>query len=248
MRRLGKLWKPAASNKDSFYGSIRNITGYAPKNVTLFERVFTHRSMEKVDDQGNKINYERLEFLGDAVLGALIGAYLYKTLPDADEGALTQMRSKIVRRDFLNHVGKSLGLYPLLSSKVEKERYGEDIHGNLLEALVGAVFVDAGFRRCSLFVSRKVIEPYVDVAQLEGKVLSHKSLLVNWFQQQKKDFLFDVFEDSGAQSAPQYKARLSLEGTVIASARGASKKKAMEKVSQRAFFKLKDKMNKKLLE
>lgn len=244
MTRLSKLWNSAASSKDSFHISIRDIIGYNPKNIALFERVFTHRSMEKVDNLGNKINYERLEFLGDAVLGALIGAYLYKTLPGADEGALTQMRSKIVRREFLNHVGKSLSLYPLLSSKVEKERYGEDIHGNLLEALVGAVFVDAGFRRCSLFVSKKVIAPYVDLEKLKGKVLSHKSLLVNWFQQQKKDFLFDVFEDSGAQSAPQYKARLSVDGKVIASARGVSKKKAMEKVSQRAFFKLKDKMNK----
>ena len=242
MARLGKLWKPTAAQKNPLYHSIRDITGYTPKNIALFERVFTHRSMEKVDGLGNKINYERLEFLGDALLGALIGAHLYKTLPDADEGALTQMRSKIVRRAFLNHIGKSLCLYPLLQSKVEKERYGDDIHGNLLEALVGAVYVDAGFRRCSLFVTKKVITPYVDVAQLEGKILSHKSLLVNWFQQQKIDFVFDVFEDSGAQTTPHYKAKLSLNGKVVATARGASKKKAMEKVSQRAYFKLKDKM------
>jgi ribonuclease-3 len=242
MKKLGHLWKPASAQKEPFYTNIRNITGYRPKDITLYERVFTHRSLEKIDEDGNKINYERLEFLGDALLGALIGAHLYNTLPKADEGVLTQMRSKIVRRDFLNHVGKALQLYPMLQSNVGKDKYGDDIHGNLLEALVGAVFIDAGFRKCSLFVNKKVIGPYVDLAHLKGKVLSHKSLLVNWFQQQKKDFLFDVYEDSGALAAPHYKSKLLVNGKVIATARGSSKKKAMEKVSQRAYFKLKDKI------
>ena len=118
----------------SFKQTISEIIGYTPKKIYLFERVFTHRSLEKVDDDGRKINYERLEFLGDAVLGTIIGNYLFTKMPDADEGTLTQMRSKIVRREFLNRVGKSLDLYPLLQSRTEKDHYGDDIHGNIFEA------------------------------------------------------------------------------------------------------------------
>ena len=120
-------------------------------------------------------------------------------MPDADEGGLTQMRSKIVRREFLNRIGKSLELYPLLQSKVEKDRYGDDIHGNIFEALVGAVFVDVGFSKCESFVKTKVIDPYVDLDAFEDRVISYKGVLVNWFQRQNMNYQFDVFEDSGAQ-------------------------------------------------
>ena len=226
----------------SFKQTIADIIGYSPKNIVLFERVFTHRSLEKVGEDGRKINYERLEFLGDAVLGTIIGNYLFSQMPDADEGDLTQMRSKIVRREFLNHIGKSLGLYPLLQSKVEKDRYGDDIHGNIFEALVGAVFVDVGFSKCQSFVKTKVIEPYVDLAAFEDRVISYKGVLVNWFQQQKMTYRFDVFEDSGANKSLVFKAKLFVNNDLVASARGSNKKKAAEKVSKRAYFKFADRI------
>ena len=141
----------------SFKQTISEIIGYTPKKIYLFERVFTHRSLEKVDDDGRKINYERLEFLGDAVLGTIIGNYLFTKMPDADEGTLTQMRSKIVRREFLNRVGKSLDLYPLLQSRTEKNHYGDDIHGNIFEALIGAIYLDKGYNYCNKFIYDKVI-------------------------------------------------------------------------------------------
>ena len=220
----------------SFQQTISKIIGYPPKKIYLFERVFTHRSLEKTDGDGRKINYERLEFLGDAVLGTIVGNYLYTKMPNADEGTLTQMRSKIVRRDFLNHVGKSLKLYPLLQSRVDKEHYGDDVHGNVFEALVGAVFVDGGFIKCRSFVETKVIDPYVDLEDLKTKVVSYKGTLVNWFQKQKKTYRFDVFEDAGADRL-MFKARLFVDNKRIASARASNKKKATEKVSRRAYFK-----------
>ena len=226
----------------SFKQTIAGIIGYSPKNLLLFERVFTHRSLEKVGDDGRRINYERLEFLGDAVLGAIIGNYLFSQMPNADEGDLTQMRSKIVRREFLNHIGKSLGLYPLLQSKVNKDRYGDDIHGNIFEALVGAVFVDVGFLKCQYFVETKVIEPYVDLAAFEDRVISYKGVLVNWFQQQKMTYQFDVFEDSGANKSLVFKAKLFVNNDLVASARASNKKKAAEKVSKRAYFKFADRI------
>ena len=227
----------------SFKQAITDIIGYTPKNLVIFESVFTHRSLEKVGEDGRKINYERLEFLGDAVLGAVIGNYLFSQMPNADEGDLTQMRSKIVRREFLNHVGKSLGLYLLLRSKVDKGRYGDNIHGNIFEALVGAVFIDVGFSKCQSFVKTKVIEPYVDLKAFEGRVISYKGFLVNWFQQQKMTYRFDVFEDSGANKPPIFKAKLFVDGDLIASARESNKKKATEKVSKRAYYKFTDRIS-----
>ena len=228
----------------SFKQTISEIIGYTPKKIYLFERVFTHRSLEKVGDDGRKINYERLEFLGDAVLGTIIGNYLFLKMPDADEGTLTQMRSKIVRREFLNHVGKSLDLYPLLRSRTEKNHYGDDIHGNVFEALVGAVFVDGGFLKCRSFVETKVIQPYIDLGDLKGRVVSYKGALVNWFQKQKMTYEYDVFEDSGA-SKLMFKAKLFVNNKLVASARASNKKKAAEKVSKRAYFKFADQMQEK---
>ena len=228
----------------SFKQTISEIIGYTPKKIYLFERVFTHRSLEKVDDDGRKINYERLEFLGDAVLGTIIGDYLFTKMPDADEGTLTQMRSKIVRREFLNRVGKSLDLYPLLQSRTEKNHYGDDIHGNIFEALVGAVFVDGGFLKCRSFVETKIIEPYIDLDDLKGRVVSYKGTLVNWFQKQKMTYEYDVFEDSGANKL-MFKAKLFVDKTLVASARASNKKKAAEKVSKRAYFKFADQMQEK---
>ena len=228
----------------SFKQTISEIIGYTPKKIYLFERVFTHRSLEKVDDDGRKINYERLEFLGDAVLGTIIGNYLFTKMPDADEGTLTQMRSKIVRREFLNRVGKSLDLYPLLQSRTEKNHYGDDIHGNIFEALVGAVFVDGGFLKCRSFVETKIIEPYIDLDNLKGRVVSYKGTLVNWFQKQKMTYEYDVFEDSGANKL-MFKAKLFVDKTLVASARASNKKKAAEKVSKRAYFKFANQMQEK---
>ena len=227
----------------SFKQTIADIIGYPPKNLVLFERVFIHRSLKKVGEDGRKINYERLEFLGDAVLGAIIGNYLFSQMLDADEGGLTQMRSKIVRREFLNHIGKSLGLYLLLQSKVDKDRYGDDIHGNIFEALVGAVFVDVGFSKCQSFVKTKVIDPYVDLAAFEDRVISYKGVLVNWFQQQKMTYRFDIFEDSGANKSLVFKAKLFVNNDLIASARASNKKKAAEKVSKRAYFKFAERIS-----
>jgi len=227
---------------NSFKQSVAGIIGYPPKNLILFESVFTHRSLEKLGKDGRKINYERLEFLGDAVLGTIIGNYIFSKMPNADEGDLSQMRSKIVRREFLNHIGKSLGLYCLLQSKVDRDRYGDDIHGNIFEALVGAVFVDVGFSKCQYFVETKVIDPYVDLGVFKDKVISYKGVLVNWFQQQKMTYRFNVFEDSGANKSLVFKAKLFVNNILVASARASNKKKAAEKVSKRAYFKFADRI------
>ena len=185
-----------------------------------------------------------MEFLGDAALGTIIANYLFTKMPDVNEGTLTEMRSKIVRREFLNSVGKSLNLYPLLRSRIGKNHYSDNIHGNIFEALVGAVFVDGGFLKCRSFVETKVIHPYVDLDDLKSRVISYKGTLVNWFQKQKMTYEYEVFEDSGANKL-MFKAKLFVDKKLVASARASNKKKAAEKVSKRAYFKFADQMQEK---
>lgn len=189
------------------------------------------------------MNYERLEFLGDSMLGTIISHHLYNEVPEGDEGYLTKMRSKIVSRKHLNELGKDLGLIGYVESRIPKSHFGENIHGNVFEALVGAIYLDRGYRYCEKFINERVIEPYVDIEQLEGKVISYKSLVIEWCQKQKKSFDFNVYEDTGNDALKHFAVKLSIDNKIMAKARATSKKKAEEKASKRAFFALQDKMN-----
>ncbi|MCR5861244.1 ribonuclease III [Flavobacterium sp. J372] len=228
-----------------FFDEMRKILGFDPVNLELYRRAFTHRSSNKLDENGHPINYERLEFLGDAMLGSVIAAHLYSEVPTGDEGYLTKMRSKIVSREHLNELGRDLNLITKVESKVSAQHFGENIHGNLFEALIGAIYLDKGFSHCETFIRNKVIIPYVDIPKLEGKVISYKSLVIEWCQKNKKPFNYEVFEDNGNEGQKHFGVKLSIEGKVIAKARATSKKKAEEKASQRAYFAFQEKINKK---
>jgi ribonuclease-3 len=235
---LKRFLRANSSNKhDPLFQVVKKITGFSPVDLSLYKRVFTHSSMEMTDSKGKKINYERLEFLGDSVLNTIVAAHLFESLPQNNEGSLSLMRSKIVRRDFLNKIGEQLGLVDYLSSNVQAKNYGQNVHGNLFEALVGALYIDLGFERCSQFVFNKMILPFVDLEKLEFMVLSYKSLLVDWFQKKNKQYAFDVTLDNGAEYVNHYKARLIINGKTVAKARAKSKKRAIEKVSKRAYYK-----------
>ena len=192
--------------------------------------------MNKLDENGNAINYERLEFMGDAMLGSVIAAHLFNKVPTGDEGYLTKMRSKIVSREHLNELGKDLNLIQFLESKVTNQNFGENIHGNLFEAFIGAIYLDRGFVYCEKFIHKKVIKPYVDIDKLEGKVISYKSLVIEWCQKEKIQFHYDIYEDDDAGKLKYFAVKLSLDGKVIAKARATSKKKAEEIASKRAYF------------
>ena len=190
------------------------------------------------------MNYERLEFLGDAMLGTIISKHLYNEVPQGDEGYLTKMRSKIVSREHLNELGKDFDLIKYVESRIPKTHFGDNIHGNVFEALVGAIYLDRGYVYCEKFIHDRVIVPYVDIEQLEGKVISYKSLVIEWCQKQKKTFNYNVYEDTGNDTLKHFAVKLSIGNHVVAKARATSKKKAEERASKRAYFALQDKMKK----
>ncbi|POS00970.1 ribonuclease III [Flavobacterium croceum] len=229
----------------NFFIEVKKILGFEPINIENYKKAFTHRSSNKVDNLGYALNYERLEFLGDAMLGSVIASHLYKEVPNGDEGYLTKMRSKIVSREHLNELGKDLNLVKLVESKVPTQHFGENIHGNIFEALVGAIYLDRGYGFCEQFIHQKVIEPYVDIERLEGKVISYKSLLIEWCQKEKKHFNYDVFDDNGNDGQKYFGVKLNIDGKTVAKARATSKKKAEEIASKRAYFVFQEKINSK---
>jgi len=236
MKNIRNIFSKSKENKGEFFFTISEIIGYKPKTIKQFKTAFTHRSMNIKNNKGHIINYERLEFLGDAMLSAVIANHLYIEVPTGDEGYLTKMRSKIVSREHLNELGRDLKLIKLVESKIPKGQFGDNIHGNLFESLVGAIFLDGGYKACEKFIYKRVIDPYVDIEKLEGKVISYKSLLIEWCQKEKKSFDYNVYEDTGNDNIRHFSVKLSINKKIVSKARATSKKKAEEKASKRAFF------------
>lgn len=228
--------KSPTNNSGIFCSAISSIIGYKSKNILLFETAFTHRSLNKVTITGSALNYERLEFLGDAILGSVIAAFLYNNAPKGDEGYLTQMRSKIVNRSYLNSIGKNLQLIKLVKTKANISHFGDNINGNLLEALIGAIYIDKGFTACEKFIYKNILIDFKDLEHLENKISSYKSLFIEYCQKNKFAFNFKYCEDTGKDSVKHFTIKLYLDERLIASARATSKKKAEEKAAKRAFF------------
>lgn len=246
MRILRKIFSKSRSKENGiFFNSIAKILGFDPINLGFYSKAFTHRSSNRIDTAGNPVSYERLEFLGDAMLSAVIAAHLFNEVPTGDEGYLTKMRSKIVSREHLNELGKDLNLIQFIESKVPVQHFGENIHGNIFESLIGAIYLDKGYDACEKFIQKRVIEPYVNISRLEGKVISYKSLIIEWCQKEKKTFHYDIYEDNAMDGQRLFGVKLSIDDKVIAKARATSKKKAEEKASQRAYFAFQEKMDRK---
>jgi len=236
MNFIRKIMKPLSKKDEQFYAEIKTLLGFSPHNLNLYRKAFVHRSIKELDATGNPRNYERLEFLGDAMLDAVIASYLFKKVPSGNEGYLTQMRSKIVSREHLNELGKDLDLIRYVKSNVSRSKFGENINGNIFEALIGAIYLDRGYKYCKKFVSKVVIKPYVNIEKLEGKVTSYKSLFIEWCQKEKKKFEFEVYDDTGNDIVRHFSVKLFLEDKIVGKGRATSKKKAEEVAAKRAYF------------
>lgn len=244
MSIIKKIFKTSRSPEDGiFFDKLEKILGFKPGNLEFYKKAFTHRSMNKIDEKGYPVNYERLEFLGDAMLGSVIAAHLFNKVPTGDEGYLTKMRSKIVSREHLNELGKDFNLIQFVESKVSPQHFGENVHGNIFEAFIGAIYLDKGFVYCEKFIHKKVIKPYVDIDRLEGKVISYKSLLIEWCQKEKRSFNYEVYDDNGTGTQKYFGVKLHIDGKTVAKARATSKKKAEEIASKRAYFVFQEKID-----
>ena len=239
MSFVRKILNSRSENNGNFFLTFLEKTlGYKPKDISFYTKAFIHRSLNKKDEEGNPISYERLEFLGDVMLSAVISEYLFQAVPTGDEGYLTKMRSKVVSREHLNELGKDLKLTKFIESNIPEENLSDNIYGNVFEALVGAIYLDKGFEYCRKFISKRVIDPYVDIEKLEGKVISYKSLIIEWCQKERKKFRFEVYEDDGNDEVKHFAVKFYVDDQVMAKARETSKKRAEERAAKRAYFSL----------
>ncbi|MFW6222248.1 MAG: ribonuclease III [Bacteroidota bacterium] len=218
-----------------FGKKIKGILGYTPRNFRLFETALIHRSASIRLKEGILVNNERLEYLGDAILSAVVAQHLYLRYPDEDEGFLTEMRSKIVNRDTLNRLATQLGLDELIVSKVT-DTSSQNFKGDAFEALIGALYIDKGFVATKHFVSRVLFDKLINVDQLLQTETNFKSKIIEWSQKTKQDISFESFEDetNNSRTSPVFIAHLMVLDKVIGTGRGHSKKEAEQKAAKEA--------------
>jgi ribonuclease-3 len=223
-----------------FIKRIKDLTGFKPKDISIYKVAFTHKSANKKDENGKKINYERLEFLGDALLDASVTSFLFHHLPSSAEGELTQMRSKIVSRKHLNKIGEDLNLISFAKHPNSKRKFSYNAHGDFFEALIAAIYLDRGYITMDKFIQKKMIAKYVNLKELMGKITSYKSLFIEWCQKNQKKYEYQSFEDTGNSRYKHFGVKLFVNEVVVGKARAKSKKEAEEIASRRAYYKFQD--------
>jgi len=210
----------------------RQVLGITPGDLPLYRQALRHVSAV-AEDRPDLPDNERLEFLGDAVLDAIIGGLLFNTYPDKGEGFLTRMRSKLVSRTQLNTLAKHIHIERVLESNLARS-HESSVPGNALEALIGAIFLDKGFERTRKVVV-KLIHQHFDLKEIEKEDKDGKSRLLEWGQKRRKKVEFVVREEHGGPRGRIYVAEVLISGDLKGTGRGVSKKSAEQEAAQSAF-------------
>jgi ribonuclease-3 len=221
-----------------FYGLLFDLLGFYPNNPDLYELAFIHKSAS-IPKHGYSMNNERLEYLGDAILGAVIADILYKYFPNKDEGFLTQLRSKIVSRESLNKLAIKIGLDNHVISNVNMNN-NKHIHGDAFEALIGAIYLDQGYQKTRVFIEDQIFKKYIDLEEVVTIETNFKSKLIEWAQKNKKDVYFDTQEDGIDKSLrlPLFISEVEVEEVKMGKGIGTSKKEAQQKAAREALMRI----------
>lgn len=230
---LKALFKSSSSERKNFAKNIKDIVGYKPGDVFLYEKALVHKSAVHDNSTNYEESNERMEFLGDAILGAIVADYLYQVFPNRDEGFLTKMRSKIVSRQSLNSLAQKIGLDGLIIAKLDKNSKTESIFGNAFEALIGAIYLDKGTKACEKFILNKIIKPYISLDRLENEETNFKSRVIEWAQKEKQELTFEISNEYGEGRGKEFEAVIKLEGIAKATGRDRSKKRAEQNAAEK---------------
>ncbi len=211
---------------------MTKILGFVPHHPEVYKLSLIARSAIEVDKDGNRINNERLEYLGDAILEAIVSDIIYNHFPQMPEGFMTVLRSQLVKRDMLNGIGEKIGLGQFIKGK--KAKPCRNIYGNALEALIGAVFLDRGYETCKTFV-RTRLYAHVNLDKLAEREENFKSHLMEWGQKNKRHISFEVFdEEPQPPNTTQFFAKVYIDGVEYGSGVGVAKRKAEQAASKQA--------------
>jgi len=221
---------------------MKKILGFRPGNLRLYEIAFIHRSASFTLPDGNRINNERLEYLGDAVLDAILSDYLFEKFPDASEGFMTKIRSRIVNREVLNGLAISMGINKVLVSNVSSSHPSKNLYGDALEALIGSIFLDKGFRTAKKLFIGKVLNKYLDLDRIVSTDTDYKSLVFEWVQKQKANLIFTYNEEYDfSLKKSVFTTTLFIDREEFGKGQGASKKEAEQEAASQAFKRIRKK-------
>ena len=223
------------------YSSLYKILGFYPDNIHLYEQAFLHKSSSVESGDGRWLNNERLEFLGDAVLDAVVADIVYKHFQNKREGFLTNTRSKIVQRETMNRVAVELGLDKMVVYSAKLSSHNNHMYGNALEALIGAIYLDQGYERCKQFMEEKILKNYIDLDKMSRKEVNFKSKLIEWSQKNKMEVSFELIEQSlDRDYNPMFHTEVLIENLPAGTGTGYSKKESQQNAAQMALKKIKN--------
>lgn len=222
------------------YLQLYRILGFYPDKLAYYQLALRHRSSTPHSARGHMLSNERLEFLGDAVLNSVVTDILFNHYTHQREGFLTNTRSKVVSREFLNRLAVDMGLDKLVvTSRNVNRTVNRNIYGNAFEALMGAIYLDYGYKQCKRFVEQRVFSKLVDIDRLATDERNYKSRIIEWCQKYHLPYDFEVDEERDAASNQHvFTSRLLIAGRVMAQAKGVSKKISQQKASLEAYQKL----------
>jgi ribonuclease III len=233
---IRKLYNYNFSKDKILVKRLRPILGFIPSDLDLYKLAFYHKS-SNADKPNPFQNNERLEFLGDAVLGTIVAEYLFHKYPNGDEGFLTKMRSKIVKRNSLNKIGDKMGL-DIILTEYNSTRLSRSMLGNAVEALVGAIYIELGYQKTQKFVISKILRKYMDIRELESYDDNFKSQLLEWSQKAGKNVSYKVIAKYKADKRDRFKVAVIIDNQKIATADDFNKKSAEQTASEKALLNL----------
>lgn len=215
MLHFYKALKVKFSSRKDLYKAIFNLFGFYPDNISLYQLAFRHKSQSQDIHKGIRICNERLEYLGDAILGAVVADYLFKRFPFKEEGFLTEMRSKIVCRSNLNKLSEAIGLHKYILANEDSNSKAKSLKGDTFEAFIGALYLDKGYKFAQKIIVDKIIHDFVNIEELIATDNNYKSKLIEYAQKEKKTVEFVVVNTIGNSFNKQYIVNVILDGKVI---------------------------------
>jgi len=221
------------------YSRFYSILGFYPRNISLYEQALLHKSSSIKSEKGRPLNNERLEFLGDAILDAIVADIVYKKFEGKKEGFLTNTRSKIVQRETLNKLAVEIGLDKLIKYSTRTSSHNSYMSGNAFEALVGAIYMDRGYNVCKYFIEVKIIKRFIDLDKVAKKEVNFKSKLIEWTQKNKVTASFELIEQFlDKESNPIFQSEILIEGLSAGTGIGYSKKESQQNAAKMALKKI----------
>jgi len=228
---IDRIRLPFRKDKE-LYSSLRDIIGFYPRNIQYYRHALMHKSIGR-REKGRPVNNERLEFLGDAVLDAVVGHIAYNHFPGKREGFLTNTRSKLVSRDTLGRLAREMGLGKLILSSGRGRMHNSYMDGNAFEALVGAIYLDRGYDACMRFMEKKILREMINIDKMAYKEVNFKSKLIEWGQKNRVNIGFELLkQERDAQGSPVFACCVVLEGVRGEQGQGYSKKEAEQKAAK----------------